>query len=164
MKSEKGLSLLEVLIVITIFAVIGILITRSIVLTLGGTKKGESIIKVRENLDYAMGVIERQIRNANSIPVCTNSSATTLNYIDQNGGAGSFSCMNIGGADSFVASGSARLTNNSIQITNCSFTCTQGTGANPPSVSVNLEAQESGNSGTQNSKVSTTTQIFLRTY
>lgn len=164
MKRESGLSLLEILVVITIFAVIGILITRSIVLTLGGTKKSQSLIKVRENLDYATGVIERQIRNANSIPACPNPDSNILNYIDQNGGAGSFACVGIGGSDSYIASGSGRLTSNAVQITHCSFVCTAATGANPPSVNIDLTAQAAGITGIQNSVVTTNTQIFLRTY
>ncbi len=94
-----GLSLIEILVVVSIFAILGIIITRSVILTLQGSKKSESLIRVRENLDYAKSVIERQIRNADNAE-CPNPDTTLLNYTDQFGNKTSFSCTNIGQADS----------------------------------------------------------------
>ncbi|HKC04336.1 MAG TPA: type II secretion system protein, partial [Patescibacteria group bacterium] len=92
MKQESGLSLLEILVVVSIFAFLGILITRSIILTVAGSRKSESLVKVRESLNYSLSVIERQLRNANSIPNCPNLDSTYLAYNDQNGNPTSFSC------------------------------------------------------------------------
>lgn len=158
-KFTKGISLIEILVVITIFAVLGILTTRSIFLTLQGSKKSESMVRVRENLNYSMGVIERQLRNANSIVDCT---SNVINYIDQNGNPTSFSCVL--GIDSRIASGSARLTSDAVEITNCSFTCTLGISTNPPLVNITIEGQDATAVGIQNTKVSTSTQIYLRNY
>jgi len=66
-KTNSGLSLIEILIVITIFAVIGILSTRSVFLTLRGAKKSDSLVRVRENVNNALSVIERQIRNSEKV-------------------------------------------------------------------------------------------------
>jgi prepilin-type N-terminal cleavage/methylation domain-containing protein len=161
---SKGMSLLEILVVVSIFAILGIITTRAIILTLQGSQKSESLVKVRENLDYSLGVIERQLRNANSITECPNPDPSIINYQDESGVTTSFSCVDTGGDDSYVASGSARLTNDNVVIVSCAFSCTLGTSANPSSVMVNLEARDTGPVGAQRSIVTATTQIFLRNY
>lgn len=165
---EKGLSLLEILVVISIFAVLGILVTRSVLLTLGGGKKSETLIKVRENLNYSTGVIERQLRNAGSVTDCTNSDTSAINYVDQSGKTTKFFCVNVGvpGTVGFIASDSAttKLTNNDVKITSCSFTCALSTAGTPSSVTVNLQATDATAVGVDNTVVSTSTQIFLRNY
>lgn len=162
---EAGLSLLEILVVIAIFAGLGILITRSVLLTLGGGKKSESLIKVRENLNYSIGVIERNLRNANSITDCTNSNTSIISYIDQDGNPGTFSCVNVGSPTltGYVASGSAKLSSDTVNVISCSFTCGLGAGT-PSSITIDLEAKDTSASGVDNSVVTATTQIFLRNY
>lgn len=163
-KNCSGISLLEILVVVSIFAFLGILITRSVLLTLGGGKKSESLIKVRENLNYATGVIERNLRNADSITNC-GSSTSVISYSDQDGNPAAFSCVNIGaaGAVGYVASGSAKLTNDTVNVTACSFTCGLGAGT-PSNITINFTAKDASASGAENSIVTTTTQIFLRNY
>lgn len=163
-KWRQGISLIEILVVVAIFAILGIIITRSIFLTLQGSKKSATLVNVRENVDHAMGIIERNLRNANSISECPNSDPAVINYIDQNGKSSSFSCKDLDLSDSYIASGSARLTSNTIKLVGCSFTCVPGTSANPPSVIVNIEAQDAVVVGAQGGDVTTTTQIFLRNY
>ena len=142
----KGISLIETLIVIGVFAVLGILSTSAVLLSLKGSNKGESQIKIRENLDYAVSVIERQLINASSVTSCT---STSVLYQDSLGAGGSFSCTG-----DYIASGSARLTSDEISVSACSFSCTAGTASNPPKVAIDVQA---GN-------VSISTEINLRTY
>lgn len=157
--------MLEILIVVTLFAFLGLIVTGSIILSLQGSKKSEGQTKVSENLSYAMSVIERQIRNANSVPDCaTNIDSHILNYTDQNGDATSFSCVNINGVDPYVASGSGRLTASDVLVVACNFTCLAGTAANPPSVNVFLEMQSAAGTGSQTTAISSSTQILLRSY
>lgn len=163
-KQNSGMSLLEILVVITIFAILGIIVTRSVVLSIGGSRKSESVIKVRENLSYSLAIIERQIRNANSVSQCPNADPTRIDYKDQNGNSAYFSCVNLDGTDPYIASGSARLTSDTIKITRCSFTCVAATSTNPALVDISLEAEDAGATGLQNATVSTATQIYLRNY
>lgn len=168
----QGFSLLEILVVVTIFAILGILVTQSVILTLQGSKKSESLVHARENLDYSLSIIERQIRGASSItsqcstPPATPSPATEIDYLDQDGVQSSFTCVDTGSNDSYIASGSAstRLTSDAVKITECSFTCTASSGSNPPVVAINLTVQDASASVTQKSSVSASTQIYLRTY
>jgi len=158
MKNQKGISLLEILVVVSIFAVLGILVTRSVLLTLGGGKKSETVIKIRENLNYSVGVMERQLRNANSISDCTNANTSVISYLDQNDVASTFSCLS-----GYVASGSAKLTNDNVKVTSCSFTCVLGS-TGPSSVKIDLEATDAQATGLDNTIISTSTQVFLRNY
>ncbi|MGA3292117.1 MAG: prepilin-type N-terminal cleavage/methylation domain-containing protein [Candidatus Microgenomates bacterium] len=160
----KGFSLIEIMVVITIFAILGILVTGSIILTLQGTQKSESLIRARENLNYSLGVIERNIRNANSIPDCSGTASNTISYLDENGNPASFSCVNTGSDDSYVASSSARLTSSVIKITDCSFICTPPDSDNPPLVTINLSVQDASASGILGASVTASTQIYLRNY
>ncbi len=161
---QSGLSLLEILVVITIFSILGVVVTRSVLLTIQGSKKTESLVKVRENVDFAMTVIERQIRNADSITACPLSDPDIFSYSDSTGKTTTFSCVNIAGADGYIASGSGRLTNDTIKLTACSFSCTPGTSNNPSSVSVIVTAEDKSTVTGATSSFSTTNTIYLRNY
>lgn len=157
------MSLLEILVVVTIFAFLGILITRSIILTVAGSRKSESLVKVRESLNYSLSVIERQLRNADAIPNCPNIDTTYLGYNDQNGNPTSFSCISDAGVGA-IASGSASLSSSEINIVACSIVCSPGEGVNPSKVTISLEAKDAHAVGTENATVTLTTQITLRNY
>lgn len=161
-KFEAGLSLIEILVVILIFAVLGVMISASLILTINGTKKGESVIRVRENVNYAFSVIGRNLRNANKISDCTSSNFIT--YIDQYGKESGFYCLDIGGSDSRIASGSGqvRLTSTAVKITNCSFTCEQPDLSKPPLVTIDISAKDAELSGALGSSVDSQTTIYLR--
>lgn len=163
-KNSNGFSLIEILVVISIFAALGILVTSSVILTLQGSRKSESLVNVGQNVNYTLGVIERQIRNANSIIECPNPDRTVIDYIDQYGTATSFSCINPGLAGSYVASGSARLTSDQVTLVSCSFTCTPSGSNKPPLVGINLVARDASAIGIQNATISASTQIYLRSY
>ncbi len=160
---QKGISLLEILVVIAVFSILGILTSRAVLLTIRGTKKSDSLIKVRSNLDYSMAIVERQLRNASSVNPCPNVNPLVLDYLDAKGTATSFSCQNIG-TEGYIASGSARLTSNEIRITACSFNCTQPATGLPPSISINFVGEDVSNSGIEGAKVTVNSQIMLRTY
>lgn len=157
-KLSSGISLIEILVVVTIFAVLGILVTRSVILTLQGSQKSTSLVTVRENLDHSMSIIERQIRNANAVD-CVNSTGTNLIYTDQYGKQSSFSCNG-----SSIASGSATLTSDTVSA-QCSFSCVvPADSTTQPYVDVSLTGQSATLTGVQNSTVTTNTRIYLRDY
>lgn len=159
---QKGLSLIEILVVITIFAILGIIVSSSLILTIQGTKKSESIIKVRENLNYSLSVVERNLRNASMVLECPNSDTNIITYTDQYGISSSFSCVNTGSAtNSYIASGSARLTSDAVKIVSCSIVCARDL-YNPPYVTVSVTGQDVDYSGTEGSSVTVESKIYLR--
>ena len=165
MLNTSGMSLIEILVVIGIFAVLGVMTTQAVVLSLSGGKKTENTIKVRENINYSFSVIERQLRNADSITDCTNAIPLAISYLDQNGVSASFSCANLGAATvGHIASSGAQLTNNTVDVTSCTFTCLPGTGASPDSVKVTVTAQDATSTGASNSIITSSTSVSLRNY
>lgn len=163
-KTCRGYTLIEILVVIAVFGFISIVASQTIISTLRGTKKADSIARVRQNLDYAMGVMERQIRSAKAITsTCNGSVSDNISFTDQYGNAVTFSCVGVNpyGDPSSIASSSASLTGTDITISACSFVCTPSSQATPPSVMVGITAADTTNQGT---KISVTTQVTLRTY
>lgn len=162
-KYNKGLSLVEIMIVITIFAVIGLLSTRSIFLTIRGAKKSDSLIRVRENVNYSLSVIERQIRSAQSV-VCPNPSTSKIDYVPTDtDNQSSFSCVSVG-TGGYIASDSARLTSSDVSVTSCTFTCAQADINTPPVVKISVSAQDAVSQTVEKGTVSIDTQITLRNY
>lgn len=160
---KKGISLIEILVVVTVFTILGILATRAVLLTLRGTNRSASTVNVRENLNYALSVMERQLRNSQNVTPCPNTDTTTLSYTDIGGNTTSFSCQTIG-VNGYVASGSARLTSDQVAITSCSIVCAQGTGGVPDNVSITLAASDKQHVGIESAQFTATTKIYLRTY
>ena len=154
--NNKGISLLEILVVITVFSILAILATMAIVLTLRGTRKSEALVRVRSNVDYSLAIMERNIRNAESFINC-GSETNVISYLDENGSLSSFSCET-----DYIASGSARLTSEEVEIISCSFTCDDST--SPPSVEISVGARDASATGIEGAQMTTSTKIFLRTY
>lgn len=161
--NSQGMSLIEILIVIGIFAILGIITTNSVLLSLRGARKSESQQKVRENLNYTLSVIERNIRGAQSITACPNPDSLVLDYKSADNIDTSFSCLSMG-VDGYVASGSARLTGNDVSITYCSLDCSQGTVNNPPVVKILLEGTSKTATGAESITVPVQTEITLRNF
>lgn len=154
---KKGYTLIEMLVVISVFAIISIIASQTIILTLRNTQKAGSISKTRQNLDSAIGIMERQLHNARAITSCT---ANSITFTDPSYGPASFSCTVSSTPPSYIASGSGNLTLTSttdVLITSCNFSCSSTT---PPVVTISITAQDISG---QN-QVSATTAATLRTY
>lgn len=158
----KGFSLIEILIVISIFAVVGILSTRAILLTMRGAKKSDSLVRVRENVNYALSIIERQVRNSESV-ICSTSTPTLINYISLEGTPATFSCVT-SGTDKYIASGSARITSSDVSITSCSFSCTQVDANKPSIIKVSVVAEDLTSTSVEKGSVTAETEIVTRNY
>lgn len=164
-EASKGFSLIEMLVVLTVFAILAIITSQTLILTLRGAKKAETSVTVRNNLDFAISTIERQIHNASEIQLadCDGSEVQILRFKDKDNFDNSFSCIDVG-SDGYIASGSARLTSEDVEVTKCSFVCQPELGSAPQSVTVEIEATDKKNSGAQSSRFSTSTTINLRAY
>ena len=156
-KKTNGFSLVEMLIMITLFVILVTVSTQSIILSVRASRKTEAMSRVQENLSYALSVIERNLYNAKGV-TCPNPNPTRLDYEDSLGAPASFSCDL---TNYYVASGSARLTSSEVQVSSCSFTCTPSF---PPSVSVMITGFAIGYSDAEAASVTEATNINLRTY
>ena len=164
LNGPKGFSLVEILVVITIFGIVGVLATQGLFLTFRGTRKSDSVRQVREELNYATAVMERLLHNALSGPGrvdCPVSYAgLRVEYTDLQNQSASFSCEDIAGVG-YVASRSARLTSENIMITDCNFTCNTDVSGSVTSVDIQLTGQVDEVSGFGSNETEVNTKIYL---
>ncbi len=160
--NKNGFSLIEMLVVMAVFAVLTVVMTQVLFVTIRGAKKSDATVRVRQNLESAVGSMERQLHNAVDIPECPNPDPLTLTLEDINGAGTTFSCINIG-SSGYIASNSARLTAADIVITACSFTCSGG-GSTPKSVVLNITAEDAVGVGSEKAAMSISDRVSLRSY
>lgn len=122
LSNKKGYTLVEILVVVLVFSILGIVITSVVSSTLRNSGKSEHSVVIRENVNYAMGVMERQIRNAEEV-ICD--SDTELTYISSVGSEETFECIESSGIGRIESTNpSGNLTNDSVDIDcNDIFTC-----------------------------------------
>jgi hypothetical protein len=118
------------------------------------------MLKARENADFAVSTMERLLRNAQDITLCT---STHLVYIDEFKNSTDFTCT--GG---YIASGSARLTSTNVNV-NCSsagavFICAAPAPGVPKTVEISVTASDASTSGTEGASVTSKTRVLLRNY
>ncbi len=117
---NKGFTLIEILVVSTVFAVVSIIVVQATILAIRGSVKTDRTVSVRENLDYAAGIIEREIRNAQSISGC--GGGTLVSYVDVDGSDSVIECK-LGSDWGYVELGGQRLTGENVLVENCVFSC-----------------------------------------
>lgn len=162
----SGYSLIEMLIVVSIFVVIAILATQSLMLTFRALRKSEAMINTQRELRYALAVIERGLYNADSIEsTCDGLWMPSIQYVDEYYFSTSFSCeTDLTNMRGYVASNSAQLTSTqNIDITTCRFKCDVA-GDEPTRVDINLTAEDVNTSGAEGSVMSVNNSILLRSY
>lgn len=146
--------------VVALFAVLSVAVTQSLTRSLVTTRKSESVIAVRENLDYAASVMERSLRNATEIQACD---ANRIDYRDQEAVLKYFECLDLGGADGRIESDQGRITSDAVSVTACNFSCNLGSDT-PAQVDINLSGQKAEVSTVDSSPVNISTTVFLRVY
>jgi len=163
-KYKNGYSLVEMLVVISVFSVLAVITTQALMLTFRSSRKAEAMINTQKDLRYALAVIERGLYNAESIIVCDIGWDDSIVYRDEWNQTASFSCLDDSGVG-YVASGSGKLTSTvSTDITDCEFRCTSGTGNSPDTIDILLTAVDRNTAGAEGSTVTITNSILLRSY
>jgi prepilin-type N-terminal cleavage/methylation domain-containing protein len=165
-KNCAGFSLIEMLVVIFVFSILGVVSTQILALSLRSSQKSESIGEVRANLEYAVSTMERLLRNAKSVD-CDTSTLTKLEYEGEYGGNVYFELVS-SGSDTYIASASSavRLTSNRVKITNAEiFSCNNDPPGVPPTVTIRLVGQDAAlEAGAEGASVTVETRVQLRTY
>lgn len=177
---EKGFTLVELLAVIMVIGVIGGVAGAILISTLVGTNKTNALDNVRQNGNYALLQISKQVEfSRNFYGVSTNGTSyvtdctmpvisptptpTQYNFIKIMSGDGqaiTFSC-----GSSTISSNSASLIDASnVKTTSCFFTCSQDNLVLPPTIGINftLSQSKSGNFTENNTSVTFNTSVTLR--
>lgn len=162
--SCKGFSLLELLVVIGIFSILATVSTQIVAQSLRGTRKSEATIEVKENVDYIFAVVERVLRNSQSLD-CGSSTNKKIVFIDENGDNSEFECHN--GENGHLSYNGDNISGDDISV-DCSetpvFVCTQTDGTSPSAVEINIVANEKVDAGKEGARITSSTKIILRTF
>lgn len=159
--SLKGFSLIEIMIVISIFALLGVLVTQSLALSIRGSKKSEASAIVRSNLASAASTMERQLRNANSIKECPVGNKKVI-YENDLGVESYYECSN-----GNIYSGSNDITlidTVSVDLTTCDIICNMADVYTLDSIQLVLVGEDKNTQGPESAEVSFETKVLLRNY
>jgi prepilin-type N-terminal cleavage/methylation domain-containing protein len=116
--NRQAFTLIEILVVVGIFAVVAIVVVSAVILSIRGSVKTDRSISVRENLDYSLSLMEREVRNAKSVDSCP--SPNTITFTDSDGMTSTIECK-LGADWGYVDLRGQRITGSDILITNCTF-------------------------------------------
>jgi prepilin-type N-terminal cleavage/methylation domain-containing protein len=156
---KKGFSLIEMLIVLTVFAFLGIIITQSLASSLKGARKSEAIGNAKENIEYILNTVERTLRRVDTIG--SDSTSIKINYfLTGRSTSEYFRCQ---GNDFFWVN-DQKLNNPDIKITSCSFNYQPATSGVPASVTLSLTGESLKSTGVEGSSYSSSIKVLLRNY
>jgi prepilin-type N-terminal cleavage/methylation domain-containing protein len=166
--THKGYTLIELIAVVAVFGVVGIIIVSLLFTLLRGSRKADLLTAVRQEGDFTLSQIVRNVRYGQldspvscSSPV-TAQSITVTSGVD--GGQTTYSCP--ANQTSPISSNSAALTdNNSVAVTNCSFTCQDPLVGSPPVITIQFTLSPSNGEGAfteNNATVQFDTSVTLR--
>ncbi len=169
-RNLAGFTLIEVLVVMGVFVTVSGIILSILFVSLRGSRKSDLIVSVRQNGDVAMSQMVRMIRYAKSldsptscVPSVVYLNSITITSADDNQTV--FSCPVSSGTG--ISSNSASLIDvNAVAVSSCSFSCTQASLSDPPSITINfiLSALGGGNLVEGQTSIPFQTSVTMRNY
>lgn len=172
-KFRLGFSLIEMLIVVSVFGILGVVVTQTMSSSLRNSRKSEALGNVREEIDYVVNAMDKVFNRAVGLD-CANSTTEKISYINFEGINSFYDCSTF---PEKIASGSAisltrEVTGEDVEILNCGstdpdgtyFQCITGTDGMPDQVRVQIVAKDSKTQGSGAAIYSVNTNILLRNY
>jgi prepilin-type N-terminal cleavage/methylation domain-containing protein len=147
--TEKGYTLIELLITIAILATVGAIMVSILISTFRSSNKSQAISDLRQNGNYAISQMSKSIGFAKSFDgakvnsgdvyttTCPVSGSPQYKYLQVtsfDNGATVFSCS----AGTIASNSSSLIDTTSISVTNCFFTCSQPDASAPPTIDINF--------------------------
>ena len=144
-KQENGFTLIELLVVTALILIIIGAVSQLFFGALRGAVKTTITNETRQTADYALSVMERMIRNAETIDnMTTYCDGSSQSSISIDGATTVFACP-IDVSAPYLASNSARLTSSKVAVdvypSGCSFSCTRS-GSDPAVVSISFSIHQ----------------------
>lgn len=136
---KKGFSLIEILVVLSVFILLVFISNQIFFSTLRGTSKTQAITTVKQNGNYAVSIVQRALYNSKGLISCT---ADRVNYYDADGKQTFFSCSQLGTDNAYIASDSARLTSEDVRVANCAVSCKLTTAPQEVELNFTLEKRD----------------------
>ncbi|HUV43035.1 MAG TPA: type II secretion system protein [Patescibacteria group bacterium] len=138
MVKKKGFTLIEILVVVSLFGIIAVIGSGSFFSLLRGSTKSKTVSAVKQNGDYALGVMERMIRNARYLEENSNEQTcelgmTRIKIKNPDGGSTEFSCDS-----STISSNSGELISGGLTLSSCAFDCREDGDLDPDVVAISF--------------------------
>lgn len=159
---NRGFTLVEILVVITIFVVLLMVVNEIFFSILKGSSKSDVTGKVKREGEAAIAVMDRELRNSKTLSCSGDNRSVT--YLSSIGVLTTFACVNLGSADGKITKGGLDLTSNDTTVTSCSFACQSINGVTKV-VLINLSISEKANSSSrvqEKAKTDLQTRVVIR--
>ncbi|MDO8551147.1 MAG: type II secretion system protein [bacterium] len=179
-RNNSGFTLIEVLMVVFILGIIVVLGSNLFFSIMKGASKAELTKEVKQNGDYALGMMVRMIRNAKKITVNSDGQTCSLSMqkfkiINQDDTTTELACKSdITDQVAKISAGTSPLTGPNVTLTSggsgCpgtfSFSCVQPSMLEPANVTISFTLYQKGTSGRPEelAQASFKTTVSLRNY
>lgn len=151
----RGYTLIELISVITVFAIVGIIVVSITAFTLRGSKKSDLVENVRLSGNAVLSQMVRFIRYAESIdyPSCVPSATSSwIKFSSLSSTQTTLSCETA--SNTIAYNGTPLIETNSLLVTDCQFVCRQPTTADAPTVTIQFTLKSNNTSSFLENNVS----------
>lgn len=161
--SSSGFTYLELLVSVVLLGIIAVGAS-SLFLSLirGGGKVNVGTV-VKQNGQAALSAMEVLIRNSDEVSSCFTGGTSSIQLVGKDGGETQLACI-----DDYIASNSARMTSEEVEVVNCSFACDTDTPTTTtsPLVTVNFTLKQKGTPSEkyEQAEVQFSTAVVVRNY
>lgn len=159
----RGFTLIEMMVVISVFSIVAVLVGNMVGHSMKGVRKSESSLKVRAELENAVSIVERSLRGAKANSVTCYPKKVILT--DQDDQEVTFSCSGSSpniilnkGVDNIIDN----IIGSNIKLDGCNFNCS---GLDNGVIFFTLSGSSSvSSSGVESDSVSVSARVVLRNY
>ncbi len=164
-KKELGFTLIEIVVVVGVLGIIVIFGASLFFTILRSSTKTRILAEVKQNGNFAMGVMERMIRNAKRIE----GGGASITIVNPDNGVTVFSCEDIGGELKLASNSASLVAEDKVRVNDCAgvFSVTFGeAGLNPDKVTIDFTLLQSGTPTRveEQASINFRTKITLRNY
>lgn len=155
---KQGYTFIELLVVLIVLITVGALALSVLIATLRGSSKTVSLTQTRQNGNYAISIMSQMIRDAaafngvstdpsflSPVTSCVGSTALykSISITNFDGHQTTFSCSTINNAPTVASNSASLIDTSTFSVTSCSFTCTQNTQLDYPTIGIYLTIRPS---------------------
>lgn len=154
----RGFTLIEMMVVISVFSIVAVLVGNMVGYSMKGARKSESSLKVRAELENAISVVERSLREAKKGTV--ECASTRVSFKDQDDRQVTFSCS--GSTPNIILKKeSNNIIGSNVKLTSCYFDCDN---LSEGVVVIELSGISANSNGVESDSINVSARVVLRNY